>query len=59
MNTRRIEEDDLGLIRRIYPVNFVACCLRLVRHDSDLLADDLIHQCRFADVGPADNGDKA
>ncbi|MNI31603.1 hypothetical protein D3C73_854900 [compost metagenome] len=58
MDTGRVQEYNLRIIRGVYPVDFISGGLRLVRHDGDLLSDHLVHECRFAYVRSADNGDK-
>ena len=59
MNTGGIDEDDLRFRAGPNPRNPVARCLRLGRYDGDLLAQQLIEQGRFSDVGATYDGNIA
>ena len=59
MNTGGIDENDLRFRAGPNPHNPVAGCLRLGRYDSDLLAQQLIEQGRFSDVGATYDGNIA
>ena len=51
-----IEEEDLSAGKRMNPEDAVAGRLRLRRGDRNLLAENTIEQCRFADIRSADDG---
>ena len=59
VDARRIEKDNLRLWPRENAENPVARRLRLVAHDGDLLPDQAVDECRFADVRPTDDGDES
>ena len=58
MNSRSVKEDDLALFLREDSQNLVASCLRLIRYNGYLFANELVQQRRFAGVGPAEDGNK-
>ncbi len=57
VDARRIDEDDLAAGRGLDSQDGVARSLGLVGGDGQLHAEDAVQQGRFADVGPADDGD--
>ena len=59
VDTRSIQKDDLAALIGVDRLDAVSGCLRLVRCDSDLLADEMIHQRGFAHIWPSDQGYKA
>lgn len=59
MNTRGIDEDDLRFLGVPNPRDPVARRLRLGRYNGDLLAQQLIEQGRFSDVGATYDGNIA
>ena len=59
MHTRRIEQDDLRILLRQNAEDTTARRLRLVAHNGDLLPDERVNQCGFADIRPPDHGDES
>lgn len=59
MNTGGIDKDNLRLFTVPNSRDPIARCLRLGRYDSDLLAQQLIEQRRFSDVGAPHDGNIA
>ncbi len=59
MDTRCIEEDDLGIVSRENPEQPIARGLRFWGDDADLLPQERVDECRFADVGAANHRHKA
>ena len=53
-----IDKDDLGLGRSEDAAQAVAGGLGSGGGDGDFLADEGVHQRRFADIGPTDDGDE-
>ena len=64
MNPRGVDKNDLrrapALARRHFhdSLNAVACGLRLVGDDRDLLADERVQQRRLACIGTAEDGNE-
>ena len=59
LETGGINENELGGVVGINTGNAVARGLGFFTGDADFLSDKVVHQRGFADVGSADNGDKA
>src|SRR5579864_1634411 len=57
VNAWRVEEDHLRGSRRAHADDPVTRRLRLVGHDCDLLADEVVQEGRFPCIRPADQGD--
>ena len=57
VQTRRIQQDILGIAPVHHAVNAVAGGLGLVRHDGDLLAHQRVGQTGLAHIGPSAYGD--
>mmetsp|Transcript_15309 Transcript_15309/g.36443 ORF Transcript_15309/g.36443 Transcript_15309/m.36443 type:complete len:329 (+) Transcript_15309:459-1445(+) len=59
LETRRVDEDELGLVHGAHAGDAVTGGLGLVGRDADLLAHQRIEQRGLADIGPTDDGDQA
>ena len=56
VQTRRIQQHKLRIAAVDHAVNAVACGLRLVGHNGDLLAHQGVGQAGLAHIGPAADG---
>ena len=59
LKTGGVHKHKLGGTTGVHTGDAVARGLRFARRDADLLPDQCIQKCRFANVGLADNGNQA
>jgi hypothetical protein len=59
LETRGVDENELGIRAREYAGDAVAGGLRLARRNAYFLPDEEIEQSRFADVRPPDDCDRS
>ena len=59
VDTGRVEERDLRIGQSGHAQNALACRLRFVRHDRDLLAHETVHEGGLARIGKPDDGNGA
>ena len=53
-----VHKNDLTVLIRIHRLYTVSRGLRLIAGDRDFLPDQMVHQCGFSDIGPADQRGK-